>query len=190
MDAAPLRGQNGAMAMHVAFLRAVNLGSTRVFPKADIQRVVTGVGFDDVATHINSGNVRFDTRMRSCDRISQVLERAFALDRGFDVPAVVFSTKEFRVVADEAARLAAQHPGAARHYVYLLKAPLSPDRAAQVEATSDDAGAMVVRGRSVHALLRPGYQPGAVDPLGAAKLMPEATARTATVVATIAEKWC
>lgn len=178
------------MATHLAFLRAINLGSRRVFPKGDIQRVVGEVGFEDVETHINTGNVRFDTRMRSCTKIEQTLEKTFAADRGFDVPTIVFSAKDFGELAEDAASLNSRHAGLARHYVYLLKQSLPAARAAQVEATSSERGDMVVRGRAVHALLRPGYQAGFVDPLGAAKLMPDATARTLTVVTTIADKWC
>lgn len=178
------------MATHLAFLRAINLGSRRVFPKADIQRVVADVGFEDVDTHINTGNVRFETRMRAHGRIEETLEKAFAADRGFEVPTIVFSSREFRELADDAAALNSRHPGLARHYVYLLKQPPTPAHAAQVEATSSEKGDMVVRGRAVHALLRPGYQAGVVDPLGAAKLLPDATARTLTVVSTVADKWC
>jgi len=178
------------MAVHLAFLRAINLGSRRVFPKSDIQRVVADVGFEDVATHINTGNVRFDTRLRSRAKIEQTLERAFAADRGFDVPTVVFSARDFRAMADDASELTARHPGLARHYVYLLKEPPSAARTAEIEATSGDEGDMVVRGRAAHALLRPGYRAGVVDPLGAAKLLPDATARTLTVITTVADKWC
>ena len=177
------------MAIHLAFLRAINLGSKRVFPKADIQRVVAEAGFEDVDTHINTGNVRFDTRMRASPKIEQALERAFAADRGFDVPTTVFSATDFRALAADAAQLNARHPGLARHYVYLLKQPPTPARAAAIEATSNEKGDMVVRGRAVHALLRAGYQAGVVDPLGAAKLLPDATARTLTVVTTVAAKW-
>ena len=178
------------MGIHVAFLRAVNLGPKRVFPKADLQRVVREVGFDDVDTHLNTGNVRFDTRLRSCDKIAQALEKAFAADRGFDVPTIVFAAREFRAIAVESAALHAAHPHLARHYVYLLKAEPPAELTARIEATSDERGDMVVRGRAVHALLRAGYEAGDVDPLRASKFMPDATARASTVVATIADTWC
>lgn len=178
------------MAIHLAFLRAINLGRTRVFPKGDIHRVVTALGFEDVETHINTGNVRFDTRLRSHTKIELALEQAFAADRGFAVPTIVFSAREFRDLADDAQALAAEHSGMARHYVYLLSQPPESALAERIEATSGEQGDMVVRGRTVHALLRPGYRAGVVDPLRAAKLMPDATARTLTVITTIADKWC
>lgn len=180
----------GTVVTQVAFLRAINLGAKRVFPKGDIQRVVSEVGFEGAQTHINTGNVRFDTRLRSRAKIEQALERAFAADRGFEVPTIVYSAAEFAALAAEGRDLDASHPGLARHYVYLLKEPLDDEVSAAVQARAGDLGEMVVRGRAVHALLRPGYQDGVVDPLGAAKLLPLTTARTLTVITTIAEKWC
>ncbi|MCR2802040.1 DUF1697 domain-containing protein [Microbacterium sp. zg-Y818] len=178
------------MATYLAFLRAINLGARRVFPKEDIRRVVQEAGFADAATYINTGNVRFTTAMRSRARIEDRLERAFAADRGFDVPAIVFSRDEFAEIADVTRELSASHPGLARHYVYLLKQELTAEAIAAIEGAPSDLGEMVVRGRAAHALLRPGYQEGAVDPLGAAKLLGVGTNRNANVVAAIAERWC
>ena len=178
------------MATFLAFLRAINLGRTRVFPKGDIQRVVTEAGFENVETHINTGNVRFESRMRSRAKIEATLEQAFARDRGFEVPTIVYTAKEFAALAAEAQAITAAHPGLARHYVYLLKEPLTDEQRATVEEATTGAGRMLVRDRAAHALLRPGYQDGTVDPLGAAKLLGVATNRNLNVVTTLAAKWC
>jgi uncharacterized protein (DUF1697 family) len=179
---------NGPMATYLAFLRAINLGRTRVFPKDDIRRVAAAVGFEDVETHINTGNVRLSTRMRSRARIESILEDAFARDRGFDVPTIAYSCREFAELAAEAQSLT--RPGVARHYVYLLKEEPSAEAVRAIEATSSELGEMIVRGRAAHALLAPGYQDGQVDPLRAARMLGVATNRTLTVVSTIAAKWC
>lgn len=178
------------MPTYVAFLRAINLGANRRFPHDAIRRAVEAVGFTDVETHINTGNVRFTTSMRSRAKIEKTLEDAFAADRGFEVPAIVFSTTELAQVARDAAELNAERPGLARHYVYLLKDELPRDLVERVEALSGPAGEMVVRGRAAHALLGPAYQAGSVDPLGAAKLLGVATNRNLNVVTTLAAKWC
>ncbi|MDQ7876725.1 DUF1697 domain-containing protein [Microbacterium sp. QXD-8] len=178
------------MPTYVAFLRAINLGANRKFAKDDIRRVVESIGFTDVETHINTGNVRFTTPMRSRAKIEKALEDAFAADRGFDVPTMVFTTAEVADIAGEAAALSAERPGLERHYVYLLKEELPPGVVARVEELATDAGGMVVRGRVAHALLGPGYQAGTVDPLGAAKLLGVATNRNVNVITAIAAKWC
>lgn len=178
------------MTTYLAFLRAINLGAKRVFPKDDIRRAVESAGHGEVATHINTGNVRFTSRMRSRARIEEALERAFLADRGFDVPTIVYSAPEFAELARTARELNAQHPGLARHYVYLLKREPTVAEREAVEALASEAGEMIVRGRAAHALLRPGYQDGVVDPLAAVRHLPVATNRNLNVVTTLAEKWC
>lgn len=181
---------DGGMPTYLAFLRAINLGAKRVFPKDDIRRAVEGAGFTDVETHINTGNVRFTTSMRSRAKIEAALESAFAADRGFEVPTIVYRTAEFAEIAQEAERLSAENPGLARHYVYLMKDELPDETVARIAGMATDAGEMVVRGRAAHALLRPGYEAGTIDPLGAAKLLGVATNRNLNVVTTLARKWC
>lgn len=178
------------MPTYVAFLRAINLGAKRVFPKGDIKRVVEDAGFTDVETHINTGNVRLSTPMRSRAKIEAALEKAFAADRGFEVPTIVFTTAELAAIAGEARELSEARPGLARHYVYLMKDEIPDETLVRIASLASDAGEIVVRGRAAHALLGPGYQTGSVDPLNAAKLLGVATNRNLNVITAIAEKWC
>ena len=49
------------MTVRVGFLRAVNLGKRKV-EMARLKGVAEGLGYDDVWTYINSGNVVFDAK--------------------------------------------------------------------------------------------------------------------------------
>ncbi|MCD2499559.1 MULTISPECIES: DUF1697 domain-containing protein [Microbacterium] len=169
----------------IAFLRAVNVGG-RMFPAADIRRVVAELGYADVATHINTGNVFLRTAEDPAT-VTAALERAFEADRGFVVPVMLFTADEYRVVVSAVAEL--DDPALHRHYVYLRSEPLDAETARRVEGLSDERGRMVVRGRSIHALLGEGYTPGEVDPLRAAKLLEPATNRNANTIRAIAGKW-
>ncbi len=91
----------------LAFLRAINLGARRKFPKEEIVAATEAAGFTDVATHINTGNVRFATRMRSRERIEAALEAAYLERTGFEVPTVVLTPAELHRVVEDAARLQA-----------------------------------------------------------------------------------
>ncbi len=53
------------VATYIGFLRAINLGAKRKFPKDEVVAAVERAGCTDVATHLNTGNVRFDSRLRS-----------------------------------------------------------------------------------------------------------------------------
>lgn len=47
------------MAIHVALLRAINVGGAGMLAMADLRAICEGLGFSDVKTYIQSGNVLF-----------------------------------------------------------------------------------------------------------------------------------
>ncbi|HEX6150659.1 DUF1697 domain-containing protein [Nocardioides sp.] len=178
------------MPSYVAFLRAINLGPTRKFPKADIVAAVESAGATDVATYINTGNVLFTTTLRSRPKIEAMLEKAFEADRGFAVPTIAFSPEEICAIADDADELAAARETEGRHYVSLLKEPPTPAAAKVIEAAGKDGERAVVRGRAVHLLLGGAYHEAGLDNAAVEKALGVATNRNVTVIRAIAEKWC
>ena len=176
------------MPTYVAFLRAINLGPTRKFPKADIVAAVEAAGGEDVATYINTGNVRVTLPLRSRAKVEAALEKAFAADRGFEVPTIVFTPAEVCTIADDAAEIGAGHEG--RHYVSLLKEEPSEEGKRVVEAAGADGERAVVRGRAVHLLLGPAYHAATLTNAEVEKALGVATNRNSTVLRTLAEKWC
>ena len=124
------------MPTYVAFLRAINLGSTRKFPKADIVAAVESTGATGVATYINTGNVLLTTSLRSRSKVEATLERAFEADRGFAVPTIAFSPEEICAIVDDADELAAARETEGRHYVSLLKESPTEEGVRTIEAAS------------------------------------------------------
>jgi uncharacterized protein (DUF1697 family) len=179
------------MPTYVAFLRAINLGPRRKFAKADIVAATEAAGATDVLTHINTGNVRLTTPLRSRAKVEAALEKAYAEQAGFEVPTIVYTPAELAAIAADARELTAARADLERHYVYLLKDEPDAALAAALEARGDAANQVVVRRRAAHLLLGPGYQAGGVDPFGCEKaLRVVATNRNFNVVTTLADKWC
>ena len=75
------------MATHVAFLRAVNVGGLKV-AMADLREVAGALGWGDVATHLNSGNLLL-TSSEDAATIGARLEAALAGRYARDVPVMV-----------------------------------------------------------------------------------------------------
>jgi uncharacterized protein (DUF1697 family) len=176
------------MATYLGFLRAINLGPNRKFPKGDIVAATEAAGFKEVATHINTGNVRFHTAMRSRARIEEALEAAYLADRGFEVPTIVFRPDELCAIADEAEEIADGHPGT--HYVSLLKQEPPAALVRQMEALSTDRDIARVRGRAVHLVITDPYHQAKLTNVEIEKQLGVATNRNLTVIRAIAEKWC
>jgi len=176
------------MPTYVAFLRAINLGPTRKFPKGDIVSAVEAAGGTDVATYINTGNVRFTTTLRSRPKIEAVLEGAFEADRGFAVPTIVFTRAEICAIADDADELGDGHDG--RHYVSLLKQAPTAAGTATIESSGNADERAFVRDRAVHILLGGNYHEAGLDNAAVEKALGVATNRNVTVIRAIADRWC
>ena len=178
------------MATYIGFLRAINLGSTRKFPKAAIIKAVEAAGFTDVATYINTGNVRFDTTLRSRAKIEAALEKAFEAEAGFPVPTIVFTQKELRSIAEEAAGLRDSLGHGGRHYVSLCKDVPTAAAIKELEDSITTDEKALVGGRAVHLLLGDSYHEARLTNAAVEKHLGVATNRNLTVIKALAEKWC
>jgi uncharacterized protein (DUF1697 family) len=172
------------MATYIAFLRAINLGATRKFPKDAIKAAVEAAGGTHVETYINTGNVRFDSALGSRAQVEEALERAFADDRGFEVPTIVFTPQE---IAEDAKRFGDGHAG--RHYVSLLKQAPSAAMVARLDELSTAEEVARVGGRAVHLLLGEQYHTAKLTNAVIEKQLGVATNRNLTVIRALAERW-
>jgi uncharacterized protein (DUF1697 family) len=178
------------MPSYVAFLRAINLGATRKFPKDDIRAAVEAAGGTDVETYINTGNVRFTSTLRSRKKVEAALEKAFVADRGFEVPTIVLTLAELAEVAADAERLAGERDDGGRHYVSVLKEAPTQAAVREAEGRSSEAERLVVHGRAAHLLLGENYHQATLTNTAVEKLLGVATNRRDTVIIAMARKWC
>ncbi|WP_349636843.1 DUF1697 domain-containing protein [Streptomyces sp. 549] len=84
------------MTRYVALLRGINVGGHRRVPMAELRQVMTGLGWDSVATHLNSGNAVFSAGEAEPAALAGALEAALAEHFGFPVDCLVRSGQEMR----------------------------------------------------------------------------------------------
>ena len=70
------------MNMWIALLRGVNVGGNKKLPMAEFRDMLTGLGFGDVATYIQSGNAVFSTDGDPAT-LAAMIEAAIAARCGF-----------------------------------------------------------------------------------------------------------
>jgi uncharacterized protein (DUF1697 family) len=175
------------MPTYIAFLRAINLGSTRKFAKASIIKACEAAGCTDVETYINSGNVRVTTPLRSRVKVEAALEKAFADEAGFEVPTFVVTPKELTAIAAHAEKVGKAHHGL--HYVSLLKDAPTAAAVAKLDGAGKEGERAEVDGRGVHLLLGKDYHTAKLSNAVVEKHLGVATNRNLKVISTLAEKW-
>lgn len=142
------------MATHVALLRGINVGGSNKVPMADLRTVVTGLGYADVATYIQTGNVLFSTLQTDTGALASGLEQAIAARFGFRPAVVVLSRAELaQVVRDNPYP---DEPNPKYVHAVLLAAPPGQDALDRVAAAQRQAAAKgsrdtaEVRGRALY----------------------------------------
>jgi uncharacterized protein (DUF1697 family) len=85
--------------IHVALLRGINLAAKRRVAMADLRAWLTGLGYEDVRTLLQSGNAVFRTGKRPAT-VRKELEATLAEKAGFPVDCVLRTAAELRAVVD------------------------------------------------------------------------------------------
>lgn len=79
---------------YIALLRGINVGGNSKVPMPELKRCFEALGFGEVKTYINSGNVIFDApeqdRQTLIERCEEAIEKSF----GFRVVCAVISAEE------------------------------------------------------------------------------------------------
>ncbi len=137
------------MTARVGFLRAVNVGR-RTVGMARLVEVLEGLGYGEVWTYVNSGNVVFEATGSRGDlegAIEEALEAAF----GFEVTTFVRTPAELRkILAAEPFEVA----DADTYFVTFLKTPATAEAKRTLEACSNEFDTLVVDGREVYWRMR------------------------------------
>lgn len=79
----------------VALLRGINVGGHRKIKMTDLKSSLEETGFKNIQTYIQSGNIVFETELKSEDIIGKKIEEIIMKDFGFEVPAIINSKADF-----------------------------------------------------------------------------------------------
>ncbi len=84
------------MTVLISLLRGINLGGHRKVKMDDLRALYESLGFKNVQTYINSGNVLFTTTGRDLVRLRKRIEDAIEGARGFRADVILRSTSDLR----------------------------------------------------------------------------------------------
>ncbi|MEP6919821.1 MAG: DUF1697 domain-containing protein [bacterium] len=86
------------MPKYVAFLRAVNVGG-HIVKMDQLRRLFKSQGFTNVETFIASGNVIFDSPVRSTQKLEKKIEQNLKKNLGYEVETFIRSIAELAEIA-------------------------------------------------------------------------------------------
>lgn len=125
------------MMRYIALFRGINVGGKAVVKMADLKKLLTGLGYRDVQSYIQSGNVVFDAEATQ-GKLTNEIQEGFAHALGFNSMVTLRTEAEWSALVaglpfsqEEMDAATAVNPDVEHVYVYLAEETLD---AAAVEA--------------------------------------------------------
>jgi uncharacterized protein (DUF1697 family) len=140
---------------YAALLRGVNLGGHNRVPMAELRRAVEALGYDDVATYVQSGNVVFSTASKPEAAMARTLERAIERSCRLDVTVLVRSASQLARLQQDNPFLARRREPTTLHVTFLAARPSAAARRDLPDGEGPDQ--LVVHGREVYLWCPKGY---------------------------------
>lgn len=89
------------MKTYCALLRGINVSGQKKVPMAILRELMTDLGFEQVQTYIQSGNVVFKSVESSHTEIESKISESILKTFGFEVPILVKESSELKTIFNE-----------------------------------------------------------------------------------------
>lgn len=117
------------MNRYIALLRGINVGGNNIIKMADLKTSFEEMGFQNVTTYIQSGNVLFDSNETDQLKLTQQIEKTLSERFNYNSKVVLLSQQTLIQLVNTAPKGFDVNPGEYRYDVIFLKAPLTAEEA-------------------------------------------------------------
>ena len=134
---------------YVALLRGINLGGANQMKMDDLKAVFSALGFENVKSYINSGNLAFDTKKTAENKLIDKIESAVETKFGRRVHIMIREQKDIdRILKNNP--FDGQYESHKHMHVLFLKEPMSAEKEKLLQASALPGEQYAVRGREIY----------------------------------------
>ena len=176
------------MPRNAAFLRAINVSNRRAGGE-QLRSVFEQLGFENVASFRNSGNLVFEAPREPAQQLAARIERGLADALGFEVPVLLRTAAQIRAIAEQRP-FPASSMEASRGKLQVALLANKPTAAARekVLAMAGNQDRLALNGRELYWLPSGGTQDSALDMKAIDTALGLNTMRTMGTIEQIASK--
>lgn len=138
---------------YVAFLRGINVGGKNKVKMETLREVCAAVGFQNVKTYINSGNVIFETKKTGDKKLAEKLSAAIEKEFGLKIKVMVRSLAEIEEIVKNNP-FDGQFENEKDLHVFFLDEELPLEKADLLLSNNNENEQYFVQNREIFCLLR------------------------------------
>jgi uncharacterized protein (DUF1697 family) len=176
------------MTVYVALLRGINVGGNNIVSMASLKDRFERLGFKDVSTYINSGNVFFRSPEADARRIETRIDRMLGREYGLSGKTVVRSQAEMAELMRTIAKTWKPDPEWRRNVIFLRHTIDSEDVLAGISPKHDIERVVYCPGTLLWAARREALTRSAMLKLSSKPTYREMTVRNVNTTRAIAER--
>lgn len=175
------------MYRYVAFLRGINVGG-HVVVKATLEKVFTELGFQNVSTYKQSGNVIFDASEEATSELAAKVEAALKAAVGFEVPVFLRSIADLKAII-KLDPFSGQNGAGSSFLVTFLSAPMKLPFELPAAIPKSTAQVIGANGAEVFSVTHGGGEGALPNPFIEKALKCKATTRNIHIIEEIVNKF-
>lgn len=135
----------------IAILRGINVGGKRKIIMTDLKELFHGLGFENVVTYIQSGNVIFSDKSDAPDsEIARKIESAISNKYGFDVPVIIRSAAQLEQAVLRNKFYQQDKIDTAQLHLTFLQAIPNPENSLKLETIKHEPDKYMLDGENVY----------------------------------------
>ena len=140
------------MPRYIALLRGINVGGGNMMKMDDLKAVFAGLGFENVVSYINSGNLAFDTKKVAEAKLVAQIEDGVETKFGKRVDVIVREQKDIeRIIKNNP--FDGQYESHKQMHVLFLREPMPKEKEELLQASAFPGEKYDVRDREIYNLL-------------------------------------
>ena len=133
---------------YVAFLRGINVGGKNQIRMETLRAMFAALGYRNVKSYINSGNIIFETAKTSDLKLAAKIEKAIEKEFSMNVRVMVRSMPEIEDVLENNP-FAGEFEDDRHVHVFFLDEELPAEKREQLLSMNNDGERYAVRGREI-----------------------------------------
>jgi len=176
------------MPWFVAFLRGINVGNHAVKKEALVKTFVS-LGFKNISTYKQSGNIIFETNLTDPRKITTKIEGELKAVLGYGIPTFIRTIPQLQGIIDQNPFKDQNNEGTSFLVTFLAAAPTAPPL--QLPLTIPKSTAQIISAMDVEvcSVTHGGGEGALPNPFLESKLKMKTTTRNINVIRKIVEKY-